>query len=45
MAETRVLDGAATNATSGKKKNSAKKQKTETGIEDTMVENRVCLFS
>lgn len=39
VAETRVLDGAAPNATSGKKKNAAKKQKTETGIDDTMAEN------
>lgn len=36
VAETKVLDGAAPNATSGKKKNSAKKQKTEPGIDDRM---------
>lgn len=34
MAETKVLDGAAPVAPSGKKKNSAKKQKTEPGIDD-----------
>lgn len=45
VAETRVLDGVAPNATSGKKKNSAKKQKTETGIENTMVENCILFFS
>lgn len=42
VAETRVLDGA---ATSGKKKNAAKKQKTETGIDDTMAENFFFLTS
>lgn len=36
VAETKVLDGAAPNATSGKKKNSAKKQKTEPGTDDRM---------
>lgn len=34
VAETKVLDGAAPVAPSGKKKNSAKKQKTEPGIDD-----------
>lgn len=33
VAETKVLDGAAPVAPSGKKKNSAKKQKTEPGID------------
>lgn len=36
VAETKVLDGAAPSATSGKKKNSAKKQKTEHGNDDTV---------
>lgn len=44
VAETKVLDGAAPNATSGKKKNSAKKQKTEPGIDDTMVQDLFFLF-
>lgn len=37
VAETKVLDGATPSATSGKKKNSAKKQKTEPGNGDIMV--------
>lgn len=45
VAETKVLDGAAPNATSGKKKNSAKKQKTEPGIDDTMVQDHILFFS
>ncbi len=37
VAETKILDGAAPSAPSGKKKNSAKKQKTEPGNDDTVV--------
>lgn len=37
VAETKVLDGATPSATTGKKKNSAKKQKTEPGNDDTVV--------
>lgn len=37
VAETKVLDGATPSAPSGKKKNSAKKQKTEPGINFTTV--------
>ena len=36
VAETKVLDGATPSATSGKKKNSAKKQKTEPGNGDKL---------
>lgn len=36
VAETKVLDGATQVVTSGKKKNSAKKQKTEPGNDNTI---------
>lgn len=45
VAETKVLDGAAPTATSGKKKNSAKKQKTEPGNDDTVVPHANFLLS
>lgn len=44
VAETKVLDGAAPPATSGKKKNSAKKQKTEPGNDDTVVQDHISAF-
>lgn len=44
VAETKVLDGAAPPATSGKKKNSAKKQKTEPGNDDTVVQDYISAF-
>lgn len=39
VAETKVLDGAAPSATSGKKKNYTKKQKTEPGNDDAVTPN------
>lgn len=39
VAETKAQDGAAPNPTSGKKKNSAKKQKTEPGTADFTVQS------
>ena len=45
VAETKVLDGATPSVTAGKKKNSAKKQKTEPGNDDTAVPYaKLCLF-
>lgn len=46
VAETKVMDGAAPSVTSGKKKNSAKKQKTEPGNDDDTVvlPAKLCLF-
>jgi len=45
MSETRVLDGATPAATSGKKKNSAKKQKTEPTNGDALVPHAQLHFS
>lgn len=45
VAETKVLDGAAPTANSGKRKNSAKKQKTEPGIDNMLVYYYIILFS
>lgn len=43
MAETKVLDTAAPSTTSGKKKNHAKKQKTEHGNDDELI-SRVKIY-
>lgn len=44
VAETKALDGAAPTATSGKKK-SAKKQRTEPGIDDRVAQDCISPFS